>query len=81
MRRVQVPLREEIRGCQCEHRLVYRVEDALAADGWGVESTPGSLARWGYELYGGFILSGTSLREVTDFQGWFGLGVMDLSGE
>jgi CubicO group peptidase (beta-lactamase class C family) len=33
--------------------LVYTVEDALAADGYGVESTPGSLARWGYELYGG----------------------------
>jgi CubicO group peptidase (beta-lactamase class C family) len=60
--------------------LVYTVEDALAADGWGVESTPGSLARWGYELYGGFVLSEASLRKMTDFQGeWYGLGVMDLS--
>jgi D-alanyl-D-alanine carboxypeptidase len=62
--------------------LVYTVEDALAADGYGVESTPASLARWGYELYGGFVLSDASLREMTDFGGeWYGLGVMDLSGE
>jgi CubicO group peptidase (beta-lactamase class C family) len=62
--------------------LVYTVEDALASDGWGVESTPGSLARWGYELYGGFVLSDASLREMTDFQGdWYGLGVMDLSSD
>ena len=62
--------------------LVYTVEDALAADGWGVESTPGSLARWGYELYGGFVLSDDSLRTMTDFQrDWYGLGVMDFSSE
>jgi CubicO group peptidase (beta-lactamase class C family) len=61
---------------------VYTVEDALASDGWGVQATPGSLARWGYELYGGFVLSDASLREMTDFQGdWYGLGVMDFSGE
>ena len=61
---------------------VYTVKDALASDGWGVRATPGSLARWGYELYGGFVLSDTSLREMTDFQGeWYGLGVMDLSSE
>jgi hypothetical protein len=60
--------------------LVYTVEDALASDGWGVEATPGSLARWGYELYGGFVLSDASLGEMTDFQGeWYGLGVIDLS--
>ena len=62
--------------------LVYMVEDALAGDGYGVESTPASLARWGYELYGGSVLSDASLREMTDFGGeWYGLGVMDLSGE
>jgi D-alanyl-D-alanine carboxypeptidase len=61
---------------------VYTVEDAMASDGWGVQTSPGSLARWGYELYGGFILSDASLREMTDFQGyWYGLGVMDLSSE
>jgi CubicO group peptidase (beta-lactamase class C family) len=60
--------------------LVYTVPDALASDGWGVRTTPGALARWGYELYGGFVLSAASLREMTDFQGdWYGLGVMDLS--
>jgi CubicO group peptidase (beta-lactamase class C family) len=62
--------------------LVYTVEDALAGDGFGVLATPGSLARWGYELYGGSVLSDASLGEMTDFQGdWYGLGVMDLSGE
>jgi hypothetical protein len=52
----------------------------LAGDGWGVESTPASLARWGYELYGGWVVSDASLREMTDLQGeWYGLGTMDLS--
>ncbi len=60
--------------------LVYTVGDALAADGWGVESTPASLAQWGYELFGGLVVSDASLREMTDFQGeWYGLGTMDLS--
>ena len=60
--------------------LVYTVKDALAADGWGVEATPASLARWGYDLYGGSVVSDPSLREMTDFQDeWYGLGTMDLS--
>ena len=60
----------------------YTVEDALASDGWGVLATPASLARWGYELYGGSVLSDDSLLEMTDFRGeWYGLGVMDLSGD
>jgi CubicO group peptidase (beta-lactamase class C family) len=59
---------------------VYTVEDALSADGYGVRATPGSLARWGYELYGGFVIYDASLRAMTDFGGeWYGLGVMDLS--
>lgn len=54
---------------------------ALAGDGWGVESTPASLARWGYELYGGSVVSEASLREMTDFQGaFYGLGTIDFSG-
>ena len=62
--------------------LVYTVEDALAADGWGVETTSASLARWGWDLYGGSVLSTASLREMTDFEGeWYGLGVMDFSSE
>ena len=62
--------------------VVYRVADALASDGWGVETTSASLARWGYELYGGFALSEASLVEMTDFQGeWYGLGVMDFSAQ
>jgi CubicO group peptidase (beta-lactamase class C family) len=62
--------------------LVYTAGGALASDGWGVETTAAALARWGYELYGGSVLSEASLREMTDFQGqWYGLGVMDLSSE
>ncbi len=58
----------------------YSVEGALAGDGWGVETTPASLARWGYDLFGGFVLSDDSLREMTDFDGeWYGQGVMDFS--
>lgn len=75
-------LRSDVLGNPALDGFVYTVEDALASDGWGVQSTPGSLARWGYELYGGFILSDASLREMTDFRGeWYGLGVMDLSSE
>ena len=60
--------------------LVYLQKDALAADGWRIESDPASLARWGYELYGGFVLSDAALRQMTDFQGdWYGLGAIDLS--
>ena len=55
--------------------LVYREKGALAADGWRIESDPASLARWGYELYGGFVLSDASLRQMTDFRDdWYGLG-------
>jgi D-alanyl-D-alanine carboxypeptidase len=80
------PLAEVLRSDVLDHPalggLVYTVDGALAADGWGVESTPGSLARWGYELYGGFVLSDASLGEMTEFQGdWYGLGVMDFTGE
>jgi D-alanyl-D-alanine carboxypeptidase len=59
--------------------LVYPVKDALAADGWKIESDPASLARWGYELYGGYVLSDDSLRQMTDFHGeFYGLGAIDL---
>jgi D-alanyl-D-alanine carboxypeptidase len=60
--------------------LVYLQKDALAADGWRIESDPASLARWGYDLYGGFVLSDAALGQMTDFQGdWYGLGAIDLS--
>jgi D-alanyl-D-alanine carboxypeptidase len=75
-------LRSDVLGNSALDGFVYTVEDALASDGWGVQTTPGSLARWGYELYGGFVLSDASLHEMTDFQGdWYGLGVMDFSSE
>jgi len=80
------PLSDALRSGVLDHPglegLDYTVENALAADGWGVETTPSSLARWGYELYGGFVLSKASLDEMIDFQGkWYGLGVMDFSGD
>jgi D-alanyl-D-alanine carboxypeptidase len=60
--------------------IAYTVEGALAADGWGVETTPASWARWGYELYGGSVVAEASLREMTDFQGdWYGLGTFDFT--
>jgi len=60
--------------------LVYGVKDALAADGWRIESDPATLARWGYELYGGSVLSDASLGQMVDFRGeWYGLGAIDFS--
>jgi CubicO group peptidase (beta-lactamase class C family) len=60
--------------------LAYGVKGALAADGWRIESDPASLARWGYELYGGFVLSDASLRQMIDFRGeFYGLGAVDFS--
>jgi D-alanyl-D-alanine carboxypeptidase len=62
--------------------IVYRIEDGRAGDGWMIESDPASLARWGYELYGGFVLSDDSLRAMTDFEGgWYGLGTIDFQAE
>ena len=60
--------------------LVYPERHALAADGWRVESMSSSLARWGYELYGGSVLSAKSLDAMTDFRGdWYGLGTIDFA--
>jgi D-alanyl-D-alanine carboxypeptidase len=75
-------LRSDVLGSPALDGFVYTVDGALASDGYGVQASPASLARWGYELYGGFVISDASLREMTDFQGdWYGLGVMDLSSE
>ena len=78
------PLWETLRSDVLDHPrldgLVYRVKDALAADGWRIESDPATLARWGYDLYGGFVLSDASLGEMADFRGdWYGLGAIDFS--
>ena len=43
------------------------------------ESDSASLARWGYELYGGFVLSDASLRQMTEFYDGYGLGAVDFS--
>ena len=53
--------------------------DSIEFDGVG-ESDSASLARWGFQLYGGSVLSDASLREMTDFRGdWYGLGAVDYS--
>jgi len=60
--------------------LVYGVKDAMAADGWNIQTDAATLARWGYELYGGFVVSDASLRAMTDFRGeFYGLGTIDFS--
>jgi len=65
--------------------LRYPERGALAADGSLVESDPASLARWGYELFGGSVLSAASLRAMTDFEDYegqfYGLGAFDMSSE
>jgi D-alanyl-D-alanine carboxypeptidase len=65
--------------------LRYPVRNAWAADGSLVESDPASLARWGYELYGGSVLVPGSLRAMTDFDDYedqfYGLGTFDMSSE
>lgn len=62
--------------------LEYGVKDAMAADGWNIEADPLTLARWGYELYGGFVVSDAALREMTDFAGeFYGLGTIDFSDD
>ncbi len=60
--------------------ILYRVKDAMAADGWNIETDAATLARWGYDLYGGFVVADASLREMTDFRGEsYGLGTLDFS--
>jgi len=62
--------------------ITYPVKDALAADGWKITSDALTLARWGYELYGGFVISDDSLRAMTDFEGgWYGLGTIDFQAD
>ncbi len=59
-----------------------RRKSALAADGWRIEADSASLARWGYELYGGFVLSDASLGQMTEFRDeWYGLGAHRLLEE
>lgn len=56
------------------------IGNALAGDGWDMVADPATLARWGYELYGGSVISDASLREMTDFGGeWYGLAVIDFA--
>jgi D-alanyl-D-alanine carboxypeptidase len=39
-----------------------------------------TVARWGYQLYGGQVLEATSLAAMTEFDDdFYGLGTMDIS--
>jgi D-alanyl-D-alanine carboxypeptidase len=60
--------------------IAYPITSAMAADGWQIETDPLTLARWGYELYGGFVVSDAALRAMTDFRGeFYGLGTVDFA--
>lgn len=63
--------------------LVGPVRDGLRPEGPHTiqfEADAATLARWGYDLFGGHVLRDASLREMIDFRGEiYGLGVMDLS--
>ena len=55
-----------------------RIEGLKA--GSNVWSNAAELARWGYELYGGSVLSDESLRAMMDFRGeFYGLGAIDFT--
>ena len=59
----------------------FPCRNALAGNGQQVEVDSATLARWGYELYGGHVVSEAMVREMADFNGeWFGLGTIDMSG-
>ena len=49
-------------------------------DGSNVRTDAATLARWGYELYGGGVVSDASLHEMTNFRGeFYGLGTIDFT--
>ncbi len=78
-RPIEEVLRDEVLNGQGLDPLRQTATASIAFDGVR-ESDSASLARWGYELYGGFVLSDASLREMTDFRGdWYGLGAIDFS--
>jgi CubicO group peptidase (beta-lactamase class C family) len=52
-------------------RFAYGARNAFAADGWEIMADASSLARWGYELYGGSVLSDVSLDQMLNFDGEF----------
>ncbi len=62
--------------------LEYPVKSAMAADGWKIKTDSLTLARWGYELYGGYIVSEPALRAMADFRGeFYGLGTIDFADD
>jgi CubicO group peptidase (beta-lactamase class C family) len=60
--------------------VIYRADDATGAMGL-MSSDSASLARWGFPLYGGHILSAASLAEVSDYWNNYGLGAMEITSD
>jgi CubicO group peptidase (beta-lactamase class C family) len=78
-RPIEEVLRDDVLRGPGLRSLRQTANDSIEFDGVS-ESDSMSLARWGYELYGGFVLSDASLRQMTDFRGeWYGLGAIDFS--
>jgi len=78
-RPIEEVLRDDVLSGPGLRSLRQTANDSIEFDGVS-ESDSMSLARWGYELYGGFVLSDASLGEMTDFRGdWYGLGAIDFS--
>lgn len=54
---------------------------SLASAAWsagGFAADAPTLARWGYLLFGGYVLEPASLTEMTTFTEWYGMGAGDL---
>jgi D-alanyl-D-alanine carboxypeptidase len=78
-RPIEEVLRDDVLSGPGLGALRQTANDSIEFDGVS-ESDSASLARWGYQLYGGSVLSDSSLREMTDFRGdWYGLGAVDYS--
>jgi D-alanyl-D-alanine carboxypeptidase len=78
-RPIEEVLRDDVLSGPGLRSLRQTANDSIEFDGVR-ESDSMSLARWGYELYGGFVLSDASLGQMADFRGeWYGLGAIDFS--
>jgi D-alanyl-D-alanine carboxypeptidase len=60
--------------------LPFRAWATWAGAAGGIASDAPTTARWGYQLYGGHVLSGTMLKEMLDVTDGdtYGLGLMDF---
>ena len=60
--------------------LVFDADDVRFPHDGHMRADVATMARWGYELYGGHVLSESYLQEMLSFAGeWYGLGVIDFT--